>query len=919
MIDKDKSKEQLILELVELRKQNADITDKFQLNINKIKELEIEKEKYRNIFENTIVGIYQSSPEGQYILANPAFAYILGYESSEELLSSIEAPQLYVNKEDRAKCIHEVLKHGVGSFEVQVYRKDGSKVWISNYVRVVRDKGGNVICFEGMVGDINQRKQVEDEINEYSHKLEEIINQRTLELQTTLAQLRQEIVERELAKKVLYSSQERFRKAFYASPCMMVISKLSDNIMIEVNDSFVRSVGYSREEIVGRTASDLNLWANTEQRDKTISLLQEQHSVRDMEVAFNTKSGELREALLSAELIEINGEKCLLVAGIDITERKRFEKELRDSEEKYRNLFHNANDAIYLYELKDDGILGTFIEVNDVACQRMGYTKDEFLGVTPKDIYPKEQADKLYGFIQNILTQNHLTCEMIHISKNGLKIPVEISSHFYNLEDKKVILTIARDITERKQAEEVLLNQFRQMSTIFDSINALVYVTDMENYELLFVNKYGLDLFGTSIIGRPCYEVLQVNQSEPCPYCTNHLLVYETTQPSHIWEFKNTILNRWFQCIDRAIPWVDGRLVRMEIAFDITGLKKTEDELRLSKERFSKAFNATPALMTISTIADGRYISVNDTFLNITGFRSEEVIGHKVVELNLISEARDQMISVLKKQGKVCNWEIKFRLKSGETRIGLFSADFIELDGEQCLLIVVNDISKYKQLEVELSRLSRLNLIGEMAAGIAHEIRNPMTTVRGLLQILGQKERYHQDKEYFNLMIQELDRANLIITEFLSLAKNRNVDFKTQNLNHILDSLFPLIKADAMVSGKYVALDQNEVPNLLLDEKEIRQLVLNLTRNGLEALLSGGCLTIKTYLDDGKVVLSVHDQGKGIPDEILEKIGTPFFTTKDNGTGLGLATCYSIAAKHNASISFDTGPDGTTFYVRFKG
>lgn len=234
------------------------------------------------------------------------------------------------------------------------------------------------------------------------------------------------------------------------------------------------------------------------------------------------------------------------------------------------------------------------------------------------------------------------------------------------------------------------------------------------------------------------------------------------------------------------------------------------------------------------------------------------------------------------------------------------------------LLSLQEEILKRKQMENEVARLDQLNLVGEMAAGIGHEIRNPMTTVRGFLQLLGGKKEYIQDKEYFDLMIEELDRGNSIITEFLSLARNKAVDLKTQNLNHIVKTLSPLIQADAMVSDKSVKVEPGDIPDLLLDEKEIRQLVLNLARNGLEAMSPGGNLNIRTVSDGDEVVLSVQDKGKGIEPDALEKIGTPFFTTKDYGTGLGLAVCYSIAARHNASIKVETGPTGTTFHVRFK-
>lgn len=248
----------------------------------------------------------------------------------------------------------------------------------------------------------------------------------------------------------------------------------------------------------------------------------------------------------------------------------------------------------------------------------------------------------------------------------------------------------------------------------------------------------------------------------------------------------------------------------------------------------------------------------------------------------------------------------------------IYSYPFHDINDSPLVLQLLIDITSKKQYEQEMTRLSKLNLIGEMAAGLAHEIRNPMTIVKGFLQLLRKKEVYRQDKEYFELMIQELDRTNSMISEFLSLSKNKAVDFSVQNLNHIVNSLFPLIQADAAESGKYVILELNEITDLLLNEKEIRQLILNLTRNGLEALLSGGCLKIKTHIEDNEVILSVQDSGSGIPEGVIDKIGTPFFTTKENGTGLGLATCYSIALRHNAKINFNTGPDGTTFYVKFK-
>ncbi|MDF9408163.1 PAS domain S-box protein [Pelotomaculum isophthalicicum JI] len=351
----------------------------------------------------------------------------------------------------------------------------------------------------------------------------------------------------------------------------------------------------------------------------------------------------------------------------------------------------------------------------------------------------------------------------------------------------------------------------------------------------------------------------------------------------------------------------------------ITERKQMEETLRLSEERFFKAFNAGPNPLAISVIANGRLINVNNNFINLFGYSRQEVIGNTVIDLNIYVDLADRakIIRTVMEQGVVQNLEVNFRMKSGEVLTCLFSAEIIELNGEQCLLSVINDITERKQIEKEMARLERLNLVGEMAAGIGHEIRNPMTTVRGFLQMYKRKDSFAQYKDNFDLMIEELDRANSIITEFLTLARNKPVDLKSQNLNHIVRTIFPLIQADALNTDKNIELDLVEIPDILLDEKEIRQMVLNLVRNGLEAMTAGGKLIIRTLIVNDDVVLLVRDQGGGIAPDIIEKLGTPFFTTKEYGTGLGLAVCYSIANRHNAKIEVDTGSTGTTFSVRF--
>lgn len=331
-------------------------------------------------------------------------------------------------------------------------------------------------------------------------------------------------------------------------------------------------------------------------------------------------------------------------------------------------------------------------------------------------------------------------------------------------------------------------------------------------------------------------------------------------------------------------------------------------ELSLSEERFRRIFESSPSLISIRSLNDGRIIDVNQYWQNYTGYRRDE-IKNSSFSIFLPFDDKPSELKQLK------NVKVKYSTKQGKVRYGLMSSEKIEIEGEECALEVVTDITERIRTERELTRLDRLFLVGEMAAGIAHEIRNPMTTVHGFLQTLEGKTL---STDHVNLMLGELKRANSIISEFLSLAKNKKSDRKLQDLNSIIEHLLPLIEAEGLRQDKHLVVNLNECPGLFLDEKEISQLILNLTLNGLEAMEEGGTIKISTYVDNNHVVLEVNDEGCGIREDIAEKVGTPFFTTKNTGTGLGLAICYSAASRHNATVDFKTGSTGTAFFVRFK-
>lgn len=357
-------------------------------------------------------------------------------------------------------------------------------------------------------------------------------------------------------------------------------------------------------------------------------------------------------------------------------------------------------------------------------------------------------------------------------------------------------------------------------------------------------------------------------------------------------------------------------------------VKQQKEMYEAMKSRNREKLNHLAAIVEstddgiIGMSTDGTIFYWNKGAERVYGYTEKEMVGKSILTI-FTEEQHDELDQIFERVlngEKISHLETERRHKDGRNIEVSLTVSPINDDGGKIMGIstILRDISSHKRMERELDRLDRLNLIGEMAASISHEVRNPMTTVRGFMQLLYDKEENQSHRSYYDLMIEELDRANSILTEFLSISRTKATERRVQNLNLIISSMLPLLEANAVANNQSIRTDLKDIPDLLLDDKETRQVILNLSRNGLEAMAGEGTLMIRTYQDNEEVVLEIQDQGPGISPELLERLGTPFFTTKTEGTGLGLAICYGIAARHEARIEVDTGEKGTIFRVRFK-
>ena len=606
-----------------------------------------------------------------------------------------------------------------------------------------------------------------------------------------------------------------------------------------------------------------------------------------------------------------NGEYACVAIMNDVTDRKREQDALRGAVETFSKAFQLGPHMMTIIRTSDYH----YVDVNRRFLEAKGFTRDDVIGKTPIEIgVPKSLLDQIKAILEaEGSVQNFEYSISMKGSSKGI---VLVSAEKIQIDDQECILVAYNDVTEMKQMQMERTEQLtknlkleedlsRSNQLIADIINNMqdgFYVLDNQ-WNFTYVNKKVEEL-----VGKTREELINQNFWEVYPKSREDLFeLYQQVKtegiPTTYERFGHIQKDVWYQ-----ITVYPSRFGLSVFYRDIT-------ERRLSREKLMKAQEEKASILESMTDCffaidrNWQFTYINHPAEIAFGKSRDELVGKKITEVVMIDDTALLHYREVMNGKKSANFEIiSEALGDKWLEVSAYPID----TGMTCYF---RDITSRKTSEKEFARLERLNLVGQLAAGIGHEIRNPMTTVRGYLQLLGEKPVYATQKSTFELMISELDRANEIITEFLSLAQTKQTNLKSQNLNDIIRNIYPLLEADTFSQNKQICFIPGEIPDLELDAKEMTQVILNLVRNGLEAMGKRGCITVRSYLEDGKVVLAIEDEGCGILPENLSKVGTPFFTTKDNGTGLGVAICYKIAESHNCKIHFESNSSGTTFFI----
>ncbi|MGD9117486.1 MAG: PAS domain S-box protein [Dehalococcoidia bacterium] len=620
---------------------------------------------------------------------------------------------------------------------------------------------------------------------------------------------------------------------------------------------------------------------------------------------------------------------CLELAR-DITERKQSEETLADELTRRRILIDQSRDGIVILDFN-----GKVYEANQRFADMLGYTYEEAQELSVWDWefqFPREQVTEMIRTVDE--TGDHF--ETKHRRKDGTTIDVEISTNGATCAGQKLIFCVCRDITERKQSEQALVEAEEKYKRLVEANSDLSWEANTEGW-YTFVSPRVKDLLG--------YEVNEVVGKK-------RTLDFAPKKEARKWlkRFKKVNAKRapfsGFEVLHHhkngnpvifevsGIPLFDGVgnfQGYVGVNKDITERKQVEESLRENQEFSTSLLEHTPNPKSVLN-PDTSIRYVNPAFEKLTGYKLAEIAGMKAPYPWWPKQESKAMTRGIKKAilsgGKKS--EHVFRKKNGEPFwVMLNSAPVVHRNKLLYFLINWIDITDRRRAEEEKAELeqkahlaSRLASVGEMASGIAHEINNPLTAVIGFAQLLMDNDLPDEIKEDLTIIHKEAQRAAGVARNLLTFARKHAPSKQLANVNNIIEGVLTLRAYEQNVSNIQIKTRLTpSLPEVMADYSQLQQVFINIILNAEAAMLeasNGGTLTITTRRFNHSIRASFADDGPGIAKGNLGRIFDPFFTTKEvgKGTGLGLSVCHGIIAEHGGRIYARSKPgQGATFIV----
>ncbi len=616
------------------------------------------------------------------------------------------------------------------------------------------------------------------------------------------------------------------------------------------------------------------------------------------------------------------------------------------SQQRIEELIEFLPDIVLLVAPHDTCILGA----NAAALSAYGYSREELLSLSVRKLRAPETQGAITG--QMALADAAGTrFETVHRRKNGTTFPVEVSSRGATLGGERILLSVVRDISERVRAEAAYREMSERLRLASKATREVIWdwdiVADAQQW-----NESGTEVFGwTDIVTQPqnaAWWVERVHPDDRDRVDRNFFaVVNDPAQDRWHDEYRfQKADGSWAEVLDRGYVLRDdrGNAIRMiGSMLDVTERVRAEEALSVSEEKFKKAFMTGLDAIYIAARDEGRVVDINNQFVSVFGYERDEAIGKTSLDLNLYEDPSDRtrLLSQLKEKGFVKDLEMWGRNKNGDRIRVSLSINNLFIGNVPHILGVARDVTERERaraqkedLENQLRQSQKMESIGRLAGGVAHDFNNMLSIIQMSVQhAIGTVDPSLSLYGDLTDIRTAANRSAELTQQLLAFARRQTIAPRALDLNESIGGLLKILRR---ILGENLALSWHPGSGLwpvLIDPSQVDQILTNLCVNARDAIADIGTVSIETsnrsidenfctsnpgFVLGDYVQVCMSDNGCGMDAETQKRIFEPFFTTKSGGkgTGLGLATVYGIVKQNNGIITVTSAPQqGTTFTI----
>jgi PAS domain S-box-containing protein len=902
----------------EIREQNLEMTKHIEEQTRVERLLRISEERYRAFVEQSTEGIYRTAfdqpipvslpmdeqirlmfERGYIAECNAVMATMYGFSGIEQAIGTKIKEMLVPSDPSNIDYMKRFISNGYKFIDQESHELDSagnSKYFLNNGIGIVEN--GMWWGVWGTQRDVTERKMMEERLTISEKTYRELINN---------------------VNEAIYIQDE-------------------NGNFLDVNATAERFYGYTREEFLGKNAEFLSAPGLN---DMIAVAVMFERAYRGEPQFFEfygkRKDGTIFPKDVSLTSGDYFGRKVVIAVGRDISERKQGEHALRDSEERYRTLVEYSPNAVAVH------VNGIVQFVNRAAMKLVGAVSvNEIVGTDVINfVHPdsrsaaRERISKVYGN-EAVPAQ-----EQRWVKLDGTPIDVEVVSIPFQFNGKTAAQIIARDITERKRAEEALRESELRFRSLFENAKDAVFIADTKTGVIIDANAES-----EILLKRKRREIIGMHQSQLHPpeqvdealnlFREQMLLLGE-----HAVEFEvidSTGKHIPVEIKSSVIKLDEHRMVLQGIFRDITDRKIAEEALRRSEEKYRALFESSKDGIYISTYY-GKFIDANPAMVELLGYESKEEVFALDIQNSVYyrPSERDKFQSAIAERSYIKDLELMLRRKDGSVVNVLLTAT-VERNADGSPLYysgTIRDITERKRLEQQLIQAQKMESIGTLAGGIAHDFNNLLAMVLGTAELIKRKTADNPTiTAYIKRIIEASERGASISRQLLLFSKPEQAELQPVSMSAVADQLREFLShfLPKNITIDYTPLRSTAV--IMGDGGHLHQALVNLAINARDAMPEGGTLSLRVEMVTGDAVrniypaadgreyvsVTIRDTGVGIDLQAQRRIFEPFFTTKERGkgTGLGLSIVHGIVTLHRGHIHVESEPGaGTTFNLYF--